>query len=281
MAHAERMEGERPAVGRRTVAIAAAFLMWLVSASAIAAPSDSGPPHVQVMLVGDAQSDPTLFARIRSLFDPQTEIALHRADRLDSTAVLKSGNPDTVYLWITLQNRSGARVYASARESNSAAARYLFREVRLASGLDEVGDELLAHVAHSCAKALWAHEKQMPSPEIAAELNRDPARMGATAPAAAAAAAAPAPTAAPAPAAVAAPAAAPARAAATAAAAAAVATPATVGSPAAATAPASGGAGAALPVTVPAAAATGAAVEVSAPTLVDAASANQTGSARD
>ena len=115
--------------------------------------------RVEVATSGDVERDPLLFERIRSLFPEQTSVVLSAEHHLDQRAVLRPQHADTVYIWIRVTELSAARVYLTLAEQDGH-ARYLFREVRLDSGLDEVGGETLAQVAHSSAQALWLREQQ-------------------------------------------------------------------------------------------------------------------------
>ena len=155
----------------------------VLAAPGARADSESSPRRVQVMLVGRGQEDPSLYGRIRSLFDPETRVELGSVPSLDSSAVLDPARPDTVYLWIALRSDARARVYVATREESATSARYLFREVELPTGLDEVGAETLAQIAHSSATALWAREQQTPKGQVAAELARDAPRPSPAAPA--------------------------------------------------------------------------------------------------
>jgi len=132
------------------------------------------PPlgRLEVALIGDVEQDPVLFERIRSLFPPQTAVVLRTDDHIDQRAVLLPQRADTVYIWIRVTERTRARVYLALSEGGER-ARYLFREVRLDAGLDEVGGETLAEVAHSSAQALWLRELQTSRPAVVAALERE------------------------------------------------------------------------------------------------------------
>jgi hypothetical protein len=125
-------------------------------------------------MIGDVDRDPILFERIRSLFPPQTAVVLRDDHLLDRRAVLLPQRADTVYIWIRVTERTQARVYLALAEQ-SGQARYLFREVRLDSGLDEVGGETLAEVAHSTARALWLREQQSSRQVVVEALKREAA----------------------------------------------------------------------------------------------------------
>ncbi|HET7543414.1 MAG TPA: hypothetical protein VFK05_26250 [Polyangiaceae bacterium] len=130
--------------------------------------------QVEVAMLGDVERDPVLFERIRSLFPPQTAVVLSTAHELDQRAVLLPQRSDTVYIWIRVTERSRARVYLSlVEQGEDAQARYLFRELELDSGLDEVGGETLAEVAHSSARALWSREQQSSRQALVDALDRE------------------------------------------------------------------------------------------------------------
>ncbi|HEY0466862.1 MAG TPA: hypothetical protein VGC79_21805 [Polyangiaceae bacterium] len=141
--------------------------------------SESGEPQsqllaqVEVAMIGDGARDALLFERIRSLFPAQTAVLLRDDPQLDQRAVLRPQHADTVYIWIRVTDRAQARVYLALTEQGGQ-TRYLFREVRLESGLDEVGGETLAQVAHSSARALWLREQQSSRQALVAALEQEP-----------------------------------------------------------------------------------------------------------
>lgn len=137
------------------------------------------PPQVEVVLVGRAKADSTLAGRVRSLFDPSARVTLRAASRLSPREVLHPSRAGTVFIWITVGTDGSARVFAATREASVTEARYLVREVKLDSGLDEIGKETLAQVAHSSATALWSRRQQTSRAELAAELDREAERASA------------------------------------------------------------------------------------------------------
>jgi hypothetical protein len=166
---------------RRAVFVAATFLAVAPAHTSRAetlarsklASESSAPERVEIALVGVLDQDPPLFERIRSLFPNETAVVLRSAAELDAGAVLRPERADTLYLWIRLSSRARARVYLAAREDSAGAARYLFRDVDLESGLDEVGSETLAQVAHSAAEALWRREEQTPKHQLVEALENE------------------------------------------------------------------------------------------------------------
>jgi len=127
---------------------------------------------VEVAMSGDVERDPLLFERVRSLFSAQTTVVPSDDHRFDQRTVLAPQRTDTVYIWIRVTERSAARVYLTLTEQGEQ-PRYLFREIKLDSGLDEVGSETLAEVAHSSARALWLREQQSSRATVVDALERE------------------------------------------------------------------------------------------------------------
>lgn len=159
-----------------------------------ASEADAGEPlaRVEVAMLGDVERDPLLFERIRSLFLPPTVVVSSGVRQLDRRAILLPQRVDTVYIWIRVTGRSAARVYLTLAEQDGQ-ARYLFREVPLDSGVDEVGGETLAQIAHSSAHALWLREQQSSRAAMVDALSREAEQAPAAPPSAAPAALVPAP----------------------------------------------------------------------------------------
>jgi hypothetical protein len=131
------------------------------------------PLSVVVTLVGDAATESTLFERIRTLLPRDAHAVLRVEERLLRDAVLQPATEGVVYAWILRSDANAGRVYLALREHAETEARFLFREVRLENGLDEVGIETLAQVAHSSVEALWGAAQQITRRELAVELERD------------------------------------------------------------------------------------------------------------
>jgi hypothetical protein len=144
------------------------------TARAAVSDTDQSQPlaRVEVAMIGEVERDPVLFERLRSLFPSETSVVLSADHQLDQRAVLRPQRVDTVYVWIRVSALSEARVYLALAERD-AQARYLFREIKLDSGLDEVGSETLAEVAHSSARALWLHEQQSSREELLIALEKE------------------------------------------------------------------------------------------------------------
>jgi len=134
---------------------------------------ESGPllARIELALLGEAKQDPALFERIRSLFSAQTQVLQRDVDRIEQSSVLLPQRTDTVYIWIRVSERN-ARVYLALGEAGGP-ARYLFREVALDAGVDEVAGETLAEIAHSSAQALWLRKLQTPRQTLVEALARE------------------------------------------------------------------------------------------------------------
>src|SRR5512133_1495573 len=140
----------------------AAVLLVITCKIRPAATAELPPSTVELVLVGSVQRERSLSYRVRSLFPAETRFTTDARAELDRDALLHPPTPGTLYLWITLNAESLARIYVAIRERHSENTRYLYRDVLLTSGLDEIGCETLAQVAHSSASALWARERQSP-----------------------------------------------------------------------------------------------------------------------
>src|SRR6478609_10568828 len=128
--------------------------------------------RVEVATSGDAERDSLLFERVRSLFSAQTTVVPSNDHQFDQRTVLSPQRTDTVYIWIRVTERSAARVYLTLAEQGEQ-PRYLFREIKLDSALDEVGSETLAEVAHSSARDLWLREQQSSRATLVDALERE------------------------------------------------------------------------------------------------------------
>lgn len=150
-------------------------LLAFASKTRLAATSELPPPNtVELVLVGSLQDEHSLFHRVRSLFPAETRFTTDARTELDRDALLHPSTPGTLYLWITLNAESRARIYVATREQHSESTRYLYRDVLLTSGLDEVGCETLAQVAHSSASALWTRERESPRQLVVSAIETEP-----------------------------------------------------------------------------------------------------------
>jgi hypothetical protein len=159
------------------IALLAFIIAWLPARSFAKTPEAAHLAlHVKVVLVGAAGADATLFGRIRSLFDAHAQLEVQHVERVASTAVLNPDRFGVVYLWVTLGSDNVARVYVATREDQGKTPRYLFRDIRLETGLDEIGAETLAQVAHSSVAALGASDQETSKEDLVALLAREAER---------------------------------------------------------------------------------------------------------
>src|SRR5215216_3790543 len=136
----------------------------LLALAAPAAAAPHAPSRVQLVFLDVPAGDPLLPARIRTLFPSGTWVGSRRSAALDAALVLRPSEPDTLWVWIHFRSPNRVRVYLTAADGS--AVRYLFRDVTLDRGLDEVGGESLAQIVHSAAEALWSGEEQVTSDDV-------------------------------------------------------------------------------------------------------------------
>lgn len=148
-------------LSRPLAAVALRLLLVLTPAVATAAPpmERDAPSVVELVFVDLPEGDPLVAARIRTLFPVSTAVLSRRSGAVDAASVLQASRPDTLRIWVRFRDPHQVRIYMAAADDG--AARYLFRDVSLDRGLDEVGGESLAQVVHSAAEALWSGEQQI------------------------------------------------------------------------------------------------------------------------
>jgi hypothetical protein len=121
-------------------------------AQSAAEPSTSA---VEVMLVGEVGRAPAFSRRVTSWFDPERfRVSVRAVARLDHSQILSPKRDGAVYVWVLLRNASGARLYFATASGSQGGATYLLRDLRLDSGLDEMGAERIAQVLHLSTVAL-------------------------------------------------------------------------------------------------------------------------------
>jgi len=130
------------------------WLLPLLLLSPLAIADGGESVHVQVVAPVEApnryESVEQAFARSGSAFH------FDRLVTLDTKEILRARGNQTakVAVWIDVTREILAKVYLHARASD----RFLFREVELAAGLDEIGRETLAQVIESSVAALLESE---------------------------------------------------------------------------------------------------------------------------
>lgn len=150
------------------------FLSALVLLVVSSAAKGSAPPdRVLLTVVGTARD----LDRVRSAFalDASQEVTLEwlLRPRWDARELLSHALPESavVACWVDLSEPGRAKLYFVHR----ARARFLFREVPLEGGLNELGRETLAQVLEMSVRALQEDEYAGMSREDAARALGDPA----------------------------------------------------------------------------------------------------------
>ncbi len=148
-------------LSRPVAALTLTLALILTPGIAMAAPPTErdAPSTVELVFVDLPEGDPLVAARIRSLFPVSTAVLSRRSGAVDAASILKASRPDTLRIWIRFRDPNQVRIYMVAADDGT--VRYLFRDVSLDRGLDEVGGESLAQVVHSAAEALWSGEQQI------------------------------------------------------------------------------------------------------------------------
>jgi hypothetical protein len=162
------MSSAEPSGRRRLLLLC---LLFFLSRTALAEVAEK-PAQVQVVVVKGA-ANTQLAERVRTLFDRTIAVEFREQPALVPAQVLDPARADTVYVFITLGKAGRAQIYVATRESTAREARYLLREVELESGLDEIGAETVAQVAHSSAMALWSRAAETAHDAVAGELARE------------------------------------------------------------------------------------------------------------
>jgi hypothetical protein len=151
-------------------ALAAALLASsLVSVASNALGTE--PSRLNIVVVTETQVEPSLANRISSWFDPALQPRVSWTNELRRSAVLDAARSNEISVWVVLKAHR-ARVYLRASR-NSSKTRYLFQDLELASGLDEVGSERLSQLLHSATMALWEDEQRSQWSAFERELSRD------------------------------------------------------------------------------------------------------------
>ena len=116
---------------------------------------------VEIVLVGKLGQDPVFAARVTSWFPAERfTVKLRRARYLDPRQVLSPGGDAAVHVWVTLSGDDLARLYFSSSGDAPSSASYFFRDLRLESGLDEIGAEHVAEVLHLSTQAFLDGQAQ-------------------------------------------------------------------------------------------------------------------------
>ena len=127
------------------------------------------PATVRITIVS-AASTAAFPARLASWFGDRTEVTVAATASLAPGDVLGAQRPPGVYVWITVPAPHHARLYFVVVQPGVAEQRFLWREVELTQGLDEIGEERIAQVVHTSALALWEGSVSSPRAELEQQL---------------------------------------------------------------------------------------------------------------
>ena len=147
--------------------------------SALSGATGSGH-RIEIFLVGELGSDPTLPRRITSWFDRTAfRVTVTSAPKLDVDRVLKPRGDFVLEAWVALVDKTQARLYFSFAEPHDHRTVYLLRDLRLEAGLDEIGAERIAEVLHLSVLALIEGQAESPREELETTLARDASMLSA------------------------------------------------------------------------------------------------------
>jgi hypothetical protein len=129
---------------------------------------------VDITLIGLIGQDRTFPGRVTSWFDPRRfAVGVQQAAVLEPSRVLAPDAGSDIHVWVILSRDDLARLYFAIRASESGEATYLVRDLRLESGLDELGKERIAEVLHLSVLALLDGAEQSPRPDVERALRDD------------------------------------------------------------------------------------------------------------
>jgi hypothetical protein len=161
----------------RWAALAASMIVLGSAPRAQAAPPVGGetaePLQVEIVLVGAGADDLVLGARVQSWFGSSAVVSVSRQDALIIDNVLKPRADRHALAWLTLRSPTVARIYFAFPGEKGSAPRYLYRDVPIEHGLDELGSERVAQVVHSSVSAIVEGQGGASRLEIEHELAAD------------------------------------------------------------------------------------------------------------
>ncbi|MBN2195513.1 MAG: hypothetical protein JW751_22025 [Polyangiaceae bacterium] len=153
-----------------------AALVGVAAPGLAQAPSESSESVVEVMLVGEIGRDPAFSRRVTSWFDAERyRVVVGQAARLDPSSILAPQQDRTVYVWVLLRDLRHARLYFAYASGSGGQTTYLWRDLELAAGLDEVGAENIAQVLYLSTVALLEGQAGNRREEVERMLREEPA----------------------------------------------------------------------------------------------------------
>lgn len=141
-----------------------------------AEPGPEAPRRVEIVLVGQLASDPVFASRVTSWFAADKfRVNVRKARWLEPKEVLAPRGDAAVHVWVTLNEQTLARLYFSSERGSGAGASYFLRELRLESGLDEIGAEHVAEVLNLSTLAFLEGQAHSAREELEQTLRVEPA----------------------------------------------------------------------------------------------------------
>ncbi len=132
--------------------------------------------NVEVVLVGSLAEDPVFAARVTSWFAADRfHVSVHKARWLEPKQVLAPTGDAAVHVWVTLSGTALARLYFASEHGPGGAPSYFLRELRLDSGLDEIGAEHVAEVLNLSTQAFLEGQAESAREELERTLRAEPA----------------------------------------------------------------------------------------------------------
>jgi len=158
-------------------------LSCVTASSRAEAASGADIQSVQIVLVGDLGAEPTLAQRVTSWFDAERfRVAVATVARLDSSRILSPPGDRAVHVWAVLRDPLHARLFFVSVPGGGGAPTYLWRDLELEGGLDEMGAERVAQVIHLSTLALLEGQAANRREEVQRALDTEPAARRAAAP---------------------------------------------------------------------------------------------------
>ena len=131
---------------------------------------------VWVVLVGALADDPVFAARITSWFSADRfQVDVRKARWLEPKQVLAPTGDAAVHVWVTLNGTTVARLYFASEHGPGGSPSYFLRELRLESGLDEIGAEHVAEVLNLSTQAFLEGQAESEREELEQMLRAEPA----------------------------------------------------------------------------------------------------------
>jgi hypothetical protein len=157
-----------------------AWLAWWLFACCVSwsrsVEAESEVRSVDIVLVGQLAADPVFAARVTSWFAADKfRVSVRRARWLEPKQVLAPSGDAAVHVWVTFNDQTLARLYFSSQMGSGAGATYFLRELRLDSGLDEIGAEHVAEVLNLSTLAFLEGQAHSEREELEQKLRAEPA----------------------------------------------------------------------------------------------------------